>query len=98
MSWSPDETTVHHFEEFLKKFFAFTEQKITLIKVCRSSLIFVCSTPFSATDAIMRMVKKKQQHLLELGVISITVGDYVAFKVMKYICYDAGFVSTLFVW
>ena len=96
-SWSPDETTVHHFEKFLMNFFTFTEQEITLIEVSSSYLVFVCSTPFSATGAIIKIVKEQEELLPQLGVISITVGDYVAFKVTIYICYDACLISILFV-
>ena len=83
--WDEDKTTLFHFGEFARNFFASLGKPIDLIEVCHSLIEFVCSTPFSATGALIKIVEENQQFLIELGVICIKVGDRFVFKVLKYI-------------
>ena len=89
--WKSDQTTLEHFEKFLRSIFASVCKRIKLKAVDQSLLTFVCSTHFSFTGAIIAIAMENQQLLIELGVISITVGDYVVFKVLLYISYNACF-------
>ena len=88
MSWNQYETTLHHFHVLLGNIFDSIPSETTLVLVHGSFLVFNFSVPLSATESIMNTAKEKQQLLLELGVVSITVGIYVVFKVKKYFCYD----------
>ena len=83
MAWIK-EVCLKDFEIFLTEVFGFIHKYIKLIAVRQSLLVFICSTPFFMVTAIVRIIREREQLLLQLGVVSIVVGSDVVFKVRKH--------------
>ena len=78
LNWSSvDHFTVKEFEKIIKNVFPHYSQYIHLCYVGNGSIIFIMCAPKPLMGALVTMAKTRLPYLLDIGVISLQIGDDV---------------------